>query len=160
MFVNTVSTQDTIAYISIKEEEKHVIEIDLKSRTPIYEQLIQRVKLLMAQDILQPGDQLPSVRQLAGDLTVNPNTIQKAYRELEREGYVYSLPGKGSFVNDMKETINREKVTQLKSELERILNELSLLNVSKQELISWIESVDIPGSNTTPERSDGNEDIN
>lgn len=135
-----------------------MIEIDLKSRTPIYEQLIERIKLLMAQDVLQPGDQLPSVRQLAGDLTVNPNTIQKAYRELEREGYVYSLPGKGSFVNDMKETINKEKVAQLKSELERILNELSLLNISKQDLISWIETVDILSSQATSERSESNED--
>lgn len=136
-----------------------MIEIDIKSRTPIYEQLIQRIKLLMAQDVLQPGEQLPSVRALAGDLTVNPNTIQKAYRELEREGYVYSIPGKGSFVNDMKETINKEKVTQLKSELERILNELSLLNVSKQDLISWIDSIDIPNTDNSSERGDNNEDI-
>lgn len=136
-----------------------MIEIDLKSRTPIYEQLIQRIKLLMAQDVLQPGDQLPSVRALAGDLTVNPNTIQKAYRELEREGYVYSLPGKGSFVNDMKETINKEKVTQLKSELERIFNELTLLNISKQELITWIEAIDIKASEKPSERGDHNEDI-
>lgn len=137
-----------------------MIEIDLKSRTPIYEQLIQRIKLLMAQDVLQPGDQLPSVRALAGDLTVNPNTIQKAYRELEREGYVYSLPGKGSFVNDMKETINKEKVAQLKSELERILNELSLLNISKQDLISWIESIDIKDTDKLSERGDNDENIN
>lgn len=114
----------------------------MKSRTPIYEQLINRIKLLMAQDVLQPGDQLPSVRVLAGELTVNPNTIQKAYRALESEGYVYSLPGKGSFVNDMKETINNDKIAQLRTELLRIFTELSLLNVSKEELIEWMDDVD------------------
>ena len=119
-----------------------MIQIDMKSRTPIYEQLINRIKLLMAQDVLQPGDQLPSVRILAGELTVNPNTIQKAYRALESEGYVYSLPGKGSFVNDMKETINNDKIAQLRTELLRIFTELSLLNVSKEELIEWMDDVD------------------
>lgn len=119
-----------------------MIQIDMKSRTPIYEQLINRIKLLMAQDVLQPGDQLPSVRVLAGELTVNPNTIQKAYRALESEGYVYSLPGKGSFVNDMKETINNDKIAQLRTELLRIFTELSLLNVSKEELIEWLDDVD------------------
>lgn len=117
-----------------------MIEIDVKSRLPIYEQLINRIKLLMAQDVLQPGDQLPSVRALAGDLRVNPNTIQRAYRELEREGYVYSLPGKGSFVNNMKETINKDKIASLKTDLMRILSELSLLNVSKEEMIEWIDT--------------------
>ena len=119
-----------------------MIQIDMKSRTPIYEQLINRIKLLMAQAVLQPGDQLPSVRVLAGELTVNPNTIQKAYRALESEGYVYSLPGKGSFVNDMKETINNDKIAQLRTELLRIFTELSLLNVSKEELIEWMDDVD------------------
>ncbi|MFC3900271.1 GntR family transcriptional regulator [Aliicoccus persicus] len=119
-----------------------MIQIDMKSRTPIYEQLINRIKLLMAQEVLQPGDQLPSVRVLAGELTVNPNTIQKAYRALESEGYVYSLPGKGSFVNDMKETINNDKIAQLKTELIRIFTELSLLNVSKAELIEWMDAVE------------------
>lgn len=119
-----------------------MIQIDMKSRTPIYEQLINRIKLLMAQDVLQPGDQLPSVRVLAGELTVNPNTIQKAYRALESEGYVYSLPGKGSFVNDMKETINNDKIAQLRTELLRIFTELSLLNVSKEELIEWMDDFD------------------
>lgn len=119
-----------------------MIQIDMKSRTPIYEQLINRIKLLMAQDVLQAGDQLPSVRVLAGELTVNPNTIQKAYRALESEGYVYSLPGKGSFVNDMKETINNDKIAQLKTELIRIFTELSLLNVSKEELIEWMDAVE------------------
>ncbi len=117
-----------------------MIEIDVKSRVPIYEQLINRIKLLMAQEVLQPGDQLPSVRALAGELTVNPNTIQKAYRELEREGYVYSLPGKGSFVNNMKETIHKDKIAALKTEQSRILSELSLLNVSKEELMELINT--------------------
>lgn len=84
-----------------------MFDIDVKSRMPIYEQITENVKRLIIQGVLLPEEKLPSVRSLAQELTINPNTIQKAYRELEREGYVISRPGKGSFVNYMTETMNR-----------------------------------------------------
>ena len=71
-----------------------MINLDLKSRVPIYEQLVDKVKQLIIQGVLKPDEKLPSVRSLAQELTINPNTIQKAYRELEREGYIYSLPAR------------------------------------------------------------------
>ncbi len=67
------------------------------------------MKEMIIHDVLKPNEQLPSVRLLAKQLTINPNTIQKAYRELEREGYIYSIPGKGSFVANKKEAIYDEK---------------------------------------------------
>lgn len=73
-----------------------MFELDVRSRKAIYEQLVDKIKEMIVYGVLQPEEQLPSVRTLSGQLTVNPNTIQKAYRELEREGYIYSLQGKGA----------------------------------------------------------------
>lgn len=73
-----------------------MFELDVRSRKAIYEQLVDKVKEMIVYGILKPDEQLPSVRALSTQLTVNPNTIQKAYRELEREGYIYSLKGKGA----------------------------------------------------------------
>lgn len=75
--------------------------LDLQSRTPIYEQMKQKITELVMLGVLQTGEQLPSVRSLARELGVNPNTVQKAYQELEREGVVYSVTGRGSFVADV-----------------------------------------------------------
>lgn len=86
-----------------------MFELDVRSRKPIYEQLTDKVKEMILHGILQTDEQLPSVRTLSQQLTVNPNTIQKAYRELEREGYIYSLQGKGSFVAPMKKNKMRLK---------------------------------------------------
>ena len=77
-----------------------MISIDYKDRRSIYEQLVDRIKTLAASGMLPPGSQLPSVRQLSSELSINPNTIQRAYTELERQGYIYSIKGKGSFVAD------------------------------------------------------------
>jgi len=73
--------------------------IDNQSRVPIYEQIIFQIELFIAQGILKPEEQLSSVRQAASDSGINPNTIQKAYLELERKGYIYSVIGKGYYVS-------------------------------------------------------------
>ncbi len=77
-----------------------IITVDTRSRTPIWQQLAESVKDNILREALKPGEKLPSVRELAGELAINPNTIQKAYTELERVGVVYSIPGKGSFVTE------------------------------------------------------------
>lgn len=94
-----------------------MLDLDLKSRLPIYEQLVNKLKELIIGGVLQPDEQLPTVRVLAAQLTINPNTIQKAYRELERQGYTYTLPGKGSFVYNIHRGRNAEKLGKLKQEL-------------------------------------------
>ncbi|NMA81467.1 GntR family transcriptional regulator [Jeotgalicoccus aerolatus] len=118
-----------------------MFDIDVKSRVPIYEQLTENVKRLIIQGVLTPGEQLPSVRSLAQELTINPNTIQKAYRELEREGYVISRPGKGSFVNDMTDVMNKERISSLTEELERLIKELVFLEVPGDDLKKLIDKV-------------------
>ncbi len=75
-----------------------MILIDYKDRRPIYEQVVEKMSELMVRGILEQNSQLPSVRSLATELSINPNTIQRAYAELERQGYIYSVKGRGSFV--------------------------------------------------------------
>ena len=77
-----------------------MIILDYRDRRPIYEQVISRFQELMMTGALEKDSQLPSVRSLAMELSINPNTIQRAYAELERQGYIYSIKGKGSFVAD------------------------------------------------------------
>ena len=74
-----------------------LIYVDLRSRTPIFEQIIECVRDLVIRGLLSPDEHLPSVRALAAELAINPNTIQKAYGELERQGVIYSLAGRGKF---------------------------------------------------------------
>lgn len=119
-----------------------MFDIDVKSRVPIYEQIIENVKRLIIQGVLLPEEKLPSVRSLAQELTINPNTIQKAYRELEREGYVISRPGKGSFVNDMTETMNKEYIKTLTDEVEGLIKELVFLDVPGVNLKELIDKAE------------------
>ena len=89
-----------------------MIIIDYKDRRPIYEQVIERFQDLIVKGILKPDSQLPSVRNLAMELSINPNTIQRAYAELERQGFIYSIKGRGSFVS-----FNEELLTMKKKEV-------------------------------------------
>lgn len=76
-----------------------MIGIDLQNRKPIYEQIVERFQTLIVNGILEPDSQMPSVRSLAMELSINPNTIQKAYSMLEQEGYIYPVKGRGNFVS-------------------------------------------------------------
>ncbi len=101
-----------------------MILLDYKDRRPIYEQVIERFQQMILCGALQPGDAMPSVRSLAMELSLNPNTIQRAYQELERNGYIYSIKGKGSFVSEIQdaaESKRRELKEGLKSTVEKAL---------------------------------------
>ncbi len=115
-----------------------MILIDTRSRKPIYEQLIDNIKALIVSGVLQRDEQLPSVRQLAQDLAINPNTIQKAYAELERQGVIYSLKGRGSFVgsslNELR-SVQRQELLEKVAELGR---ELYRLDVPEEEICARI----------------------
>jgi GntR family transcriptional regulator len=119
-----------------------MFELDLRSRKPIYEQLVDKMKELIINEVLKPDEQLPSVRQMAQQLTINPNTIQKAYRELETQGFIYSLKGKGSFVNPIDTGKDIDKILQVKQDLEKLLNEALYLGVSAGELHELVKSVE------------------
>jgi GntR family transcriptional regulator len=119
-----------------------MFELDIRSRQPIYEQLVEKLKELIMNNILKVDEQLPSVRTLAQQLTINPNTIQKAYRELEREGYIYSVPGKGSFVSEATSIINTEKLEKVKQELVKLLAEAVYLGITKDDIVGLFEKID------------------
>ena len=97
-----------------------MITVDLRSRKPIYEQIVDNVKALVLTGVMKPDEQLPAVRKLAVDLTINPNTIQKAYAILEAQQIVYSIPGRGIFIsgeiNDLLSLKRLELINSLKSE--------------------------------------------
>lgn len=80
-----------------------MLQLDLKSRKSIYEQVLDQLKEQIMTGQMATGEKLPSVRELSKSITVNPNTVQKAYRELERQGYVYTTSGVGTFVADRSE---------------------------------------------------------
>jgi len=77
-----------------------MIPIDLMDARPIYEQVTERFKMLILRGIIKADEKIPSVRNLAVDLSINPNTIQRAYAELEKQGYIYTVKGKGNFAVD------------------------------------------------------------
>ena len=111
------------------------------SRVPVYEQIIKQVEEQVLTGILKEGDKLPSVRSLSVKLSINPNTIQKAYTELDRRQLIITVPGKGSFISEKAIEVvganSREKMT----ELNKIIRELALAGVTKEEIINNIEEV-------------------
>ena len=97
-----------------------------QDRRPIYEQIVERFQELMMSSVLEKDAQLPSVRSLAMDLSINPNTIQRAYAELERKGYIYSVKGKGNFVADNRSLKDSRKEAVLKKQEETAMEAMGL----------------------------------
>ncbi|MDX8360520.1 MULTISPECIES: GntR family transcriptional regulator [Bacillaceae] len=119
-----------------------MFNLDLRSRQPIYEQLVDNIKQLIINEVLKPDEQLPSVRALAKQLTINPNTIQKAYRELEHQGYIYSVKGRGSFVTPSPQLPNQEKLEKMMEEIKKLLLEAFYLGMTKEQSIQLINEVE------------------
>ena len=119
-----------------------MFQLDLKSRESIYEQIINQMKELIVTGILKEDEKLPSVRELSKILTVNPNTVQKAYRELERQGYVYTVAGLGCFAASKKD-IKRDEtaIGQLTETLRTTLRQLTYLGFTKDEIATLLEQV-------------------
>lgn len=92
-----------------------MILIDYSDKCPIYEQIVERFRTLILNGVLEAGEKIPSVRELAVELSINPNTIQRAYGELERDGFVYSVKGKGSFVCADQTAVEKEKEKMLQT---------------------------------------------
>lgn len=110
-----------------------MLQLNYRDGRPIYEQVRDGLRQLLVAGAIQPGEKLPSVRQLASQLAINPNTIQKAYEALEQEGYVYSVPGKGSFAA-AREEISGHRREELLAQLDKIADELLLLGITPEEI--------------------------
>ncbi len=118
-----------------------MFSIDPMSRRPVYEQLVEQVETYVLKGILQPGNQMPSVRNLSLELAVNPNTVQKAYSELDFSGIIQSVPGKGCFVSENAvKTIEKKKRSTLRV-LKDQLKELRLAGIAKDEIIEIVNQI-------------------
>ena len=115
-----------------------MIVIDYHNRKPIYDQIIERFQMLIVNGILEPDSQMPSVRSFAAELSINPNTIQKAYATLEREGFIYSVKGKGNFVSGNQNLVEKKKNTYF-LELHDLVGQGKEIGVTLDECISKIE---------------------
>ncbi len=118
-----------------------VISVDPRSRKPIWEQLTENIKLLVLRGILKPDEQLPGVRTLAGELAINPNTIQKSYAELERQGIIYSIQGRGCFVTDNRQSIENEHKKALEEKFSKIVSDAKESRIDKERLCALIENI-------------------
>ncbi len=119
-----------------------MITLDYADKRPIYEQIIDKIRNLIVTQVLRPHEKIPSVRELAANLSINPNTIQKAYRELEAQGYIYSVAAKGNFVSATKATekSNSVRAAELKGELLKLIFELKFLGIEREELLPIINN--------------------
>lgn len=118
-----------------------MFQVDVMSRTPVYEQIIEQAEKFILTGILSEGDKIPSVRSLSMELSVNPNTIQKAVTELDRRGLIYSVPGKGCFVSDKAKEVLQVSRRENLEVLEGQIRELALAGVSKEEVITCVNRV-------------------
>lgn len=117
-----------------------MIVIDYKDKRPIYEQIIEKYENLIIRGVLEGGSKLPSVRSLAIELSINPNTIQKAYVELERSGYIYSVKGKGNYVNGDEE-IKKRKKEAVAVQSKNLVNLVKSLGITKEEFMENLNYV-------------------
>jgi len=114
-----------------------VLMINYRDPRPIYEQIMDSMRKLIITGAMAPEEKLPSVRELAQQLAINPNTIQRAYRELEQEGYIYSVAGKGNFVGRQNEVDKNRKEELLKT-LSETAKELRYLGVDFEEMVKHL----------------------
>ncbi|MBQ2751997.1 MAG: GntR family transcriptional regulator [Oscillospiraceae bacterium] len=117
-----------------------MFSIDLRSRVPIYEQLVHNITEQVVKKVLLPDEPLPSVRTLARDLGINPNTVQKAYHELEQRGIIYHSAGRGSFVAPTEELADAMAMQHLQT-LEQEITAARRAGVSKQAVIELLEKL-------------------
>lgn len=116
-----------------------MIILDFRDRRPIYEQLIEKFQEIMMVGVLEKDEKLPSVRQMAVDLSINPNTVQRAYAELERQGYIYSIKGKGSFVAEISQLVDIRR-EEIKKQLVQAAKQARMGGFSKEEFLIEAET--------------------
>ena len=118
-----------------------MLNLDYRDARPIYEQVKDGLRRLMVTGVIQEGEKLPSVRTMAGTLAINPNTIQRAYEALESEGYVYSVPGKGSFAAP-NTGVDEGRKQELLHTFDQTAGELLFLGVSGEALWARIRALE------------------
>ena len=115
-------------------------QLDLQSRTPICQQLKEKILRLIMAGAIGPGDPLPSVRVMARELGINPNTVAKAYQDLEKSGLIYSVAGKGSFISG-EETLDRQMTASVLDRFREAVREARSAGVDRQTALVLVEEV-------------------
>jgi GntR family transcriptional regulator len=118
-----------------------MLQIDVLSRIPIYEQIASQFERMALVGVLPPGSQLPSVRSLSLELSINPNTIQKAYAELDRRGISISVPGRGSFIREDIDESRRQRQLAQEEKLRELLREMRQYQISRDRILACINEV-------------------
>lgn len=117
-----------------------MIQLNYRDSKPIYEQIKDGLRKLIISNSLNANEKLPSVRELASSLAINPNTIQRAYRDMESDGYIYTVVGKGTFVAERKEVYDTRQ-HELLTEFDEVVEELFFLSVGKQDLLERMDKL-------------------
>ena len=122
-----------------------MIILDYRDSRPIYEQVVEKYKMLILKGVLQQDEKMPSVRNLAMELSINPNTIQRAYATLESQGYIYTVKGKGNFVSD-KATLMKDYQKEISSQLSEVCKQAASAGMGREEFMALVkESVAATG---------------
>lgn len=117
-----------------------MIELNMRDARPIYEQIKDSFRRMILSQVMGADEKMPSVRALATELSINPNTIQRAYQDLEAEGYIYSVAGKGSFVSpNAKASVKRKN--DLIQDFKKLVNDLLLVGITKEQLKEFVMEV-------------------
>lgn len=116
-----------------------MFQLDYGDSRPLYEQIKEKIRELIVKGALHAGEQIPSVRELATEMAINPNTIQKAYKELEGEGFIVVMRGRGYFVAPKDYTKEKAPTDELLCELKKIVCELKFLGVSDKKIAEYIK---------------------
>ena len=132
-----------------------MISLNYRDPRPIYEQLEEKLRRMILSGAIGEGEKLPSVRELAGQLAINPNTIQRAYRELEQAGFIYSVPGKGSFAGSLS-GVDEGRRQELRERLKNTWTELLQLGEDPEELQALLKNT-VGGGPWTPRENAASE---
>ncbi len=116
-----------------------MFNLDYQSRLPIYEQIVEQFERYIAYGVFKPKEQVPSIRELAASLGINPNTVKKAYEELEKRGAIVTISTKGTFVTDDIKHVIENKVQAKLEAIKADIKELEKLGVTKEEILKEIE---------------------
>ena len=115
-----------------------MINLDYSSRTPIYEQIVSEIERYVALGILKSKDQMPSIREMASNLGINPNTVKKAYSILESKGVITSLSTKGTFISGNIDNVKDSKIEEGIKEIKNIISSLEKLGITKEEILKKV----------------------
>ena len=119
-----------------------MISIDLKSNKPIYEQIIEQIKFHILKGHLNPGDSIPSVRKLALDMSITPGTVARAYQELERQGIIETIRGKGTFIASAQESKTDEgRLAKNVKLLRSVVLDLTVMGQSEEDILSLVKKI-------------------